>query len=64
MVDYRKYIQVLDILKDEKTNTHENMASAICELFDVDEYENAEYDMSPNDFQSCWCPKWVTCPWY
>lgn len=34
MVDYRKYIQVLEILKDEKTNTHEDIAYAICDLFD------------------------------
>ena len=35
MIDYRKYIQVLEILKDVKTNTPEDMAYAICDLFDT-----------------------------
>lgn len=35
MIDYRKYIKVLEILKDVKTSTPENMASAICDLFDT-----------------------------
>ena len=34
MISYQKYIQVLEILEDAKTNTVENMATAICELFD------------------------------
>ena len=63
MVDYRKYIQVLWIIKNPDTNTPKMKASAICELFDKEQVDE-EYDMSPNDFQSCWCPKWVKCPWY
>jgi hypothetical protein len=34
MVDYRKYIKVLEILKNDTEYNDEKIASAICELFD------------------------------
>jgi hypothetical protein len=34
MIDYKKYIQVLEILRDMDMRTTEDKASAICELFD------------------------------
>ena len=42
MVDYKKYIQVLEILKkwSELPDNMESMASAICELFDTDKINN------------------------
>lgn len=61
MVDYKTYMKVLAEI--HKWWDSSKIASAICELFDQEQVDE-EYDMSPNDFQSCWCPKWVKCPWY
>lgn len=40
MIDYKKYIQVLWIIKNPDTNTPEMKASAICELFDKKEAQS------------------------
>jgi hypothetical protein len=28
------------------------------------DFEEAEFGSKSSEYQPCWCPKWVTCPWY